>query len=366
LLIHGHLDVVPAEASSWTRHPLSGEVAEGCVWGRGAVDMKDMNAMVLATVREILGSGQRPRRDLVLAFVADEEAGGVLGAQWLIRKHRDWFTGCAEAIGEVGGFSFTVSDDRRLYLIETAEKGLAWLNLRFKGIAGHGSMIPDRNPVSGLAKAVGELGAHRFPIHLTDTTRTFLREVAAALNIEFNENDVQGIVDSLGSLSRLVDATIRNTANPTQFHAGSKVNVIPGEATATVDGRFLPGQEEEFTRELSMILGPDVELDWAVRNQALETSFDGPLVSDIQNALQAEDPTARAVPYMVSAGTDAKSFARLGIKCVGFTPLRLPADMDFTAMFHGVDERVPVDALRFGVRVLRNLLAPSSPGRMGV
>jgi acetylornithine deacetylase/succinyl-diaminopimelate desuccinylase-like protein len=359
LLIHGHLDVVPAEASSWKHAPLSGEVADGCVWGRGAIDMKGMDAMILATVREILNNRERPRRDLILAFVADEEAGGVLGSQWLIRKYRDWFTGCTEAIGEVGGFSYSASDDRRLYLIETAEKGLAWLNLRYKGIAGHGSMIPDRNPVSRLAKAVSELGEYRFPVHLTDTTRTFLKEIAAALHIDFNEDDVQGIVGSLGSLGRLVDATIRNTANPTQFHAGSKVNVIPGEATATVDGRFLPGCEEEFAQEIEKILGPDIELDWIVRNQALETSFDGPLVSDIEKALQAEDPIARAVPYMVSAGTDAKSFARLGIKCLGFTPLQLPADMDFTAMFHGVDERVPVDALRFGVRVLRNLLAPA-------
>ena len=174
------------------------------MWGRGAVDMKNMNAMVLATVREMLSAGQRPRRDLVLAFVADEEAGGVLGAQWLIRKHVDWFTGCTEAIGEVGGFSHTLPDDGRLYLIETAEKGLAWLNVRFKGISGHGSMIPDRNPVGELAEAIGKLSAHKFPVRLTGTTRSFLKEMSSALGIDFDENNVQATVEKLGSLTRLV------------------------------------------------------------------------------------------------------------------------------------------------------------------
>lgn len=359
LLIHGHLDVVPADASAWTHHPLSGEIADGCVWGRGAVDMKNMNAMVLATVRQMLSAGERPQRDLVLAFVADEEAGGVLGAQWLIREHADWFAGCTEAIGEVGGFSYTVADDVRLYLIETAEKGLAWLNVRVRGVSGHGSMIPDQNPVGELAEAIGRLAAHKFPVRLTDTTRRFLKEMSDALGIEFDEHNVEATVEKLGSLARLVGATIRNTANPTQLHAGSKVNVIPGEATATVDGRFLPGYEEDFEREVVAVLGPTVELSWIVRNQALETPFEGPLIASISSALRAEDSGARPVPYMVSAGTDAKSFARLGMKCVGFTPMRLPADMDFTAMFHGVDERVPVDALQFGVRVLRRLLTPS-------
>jgi acetylornithine deacetylase/succinyl-diaminopimelate desuccinylase-like protein len=359
LLIHGHLDVVPADASAWTHHPLSGEIADGCVWGRGAVDMKNMNAMVLATIRQMLSAGERPQRDLVLAFVADEEAGGVLGAQWLIREHADWFTGCIEAIGEVGGFSYTVADDVRLYLIETAEKGLAWLNVRARGVSGHGSMIPDQNPVGELAEAIGRLAAHKFPVRLTDTTRRFLEEMSDALGIEFDEHNVEATVGKVGSLARLVGATIRNTANPTQLHAGSKVNVIPSEATATVDGRFLPGYEEDFEREVAAVLGPTVELSWIVRNQALETPFEGPLIASISNALRAEDPGARSIPYMVPAGTDAKSFARLGMKCVGFTPMRLPADMDFTAMFHGVDERVPVDALQFGVRVLRRLLTPS-------
>jgi acetylornithine deacetylase/succinyl-diaminopimelate desuccinylase-like protein len=360
LLIHGHLDVVPAETSGWAYPPLSGEVADGCVWGRGAVDMKDMNAMVLATVREMLRAGQRPRRDLVLAFVADEEAGGVLGAQWLIESHREWFADCEYGIGEVGGFSYTVSGNRRVYLIETAEKGLAWLKVRLEGIAGHGSMIPDSNPVSELAGAVAKLGAHRFPVRLTETTRRFLQEMSDAFGIDYDESNVEPIIARLGSLGRIVNATIRNTANPTQIHAGSKVNVVPGEATATVDGRFLPGHAEEFEREVAGFFPAHAELEWSVRNHALETSFDGPLIAMIENSLRAEDPTARAVPYMVSAGTDAKSFARLGIKCVGFTPLRLPDDMDFSAMFHGTNERVPIDALQFGVRVLRHLLEPAS------
>ena len=235
------------------------------------------------------------------------------------------------------------------------------LNVRVKGISGHGSMIPDQNPIGELAEAIGRLATHKFPIRLTNTTRMFLEEMSDALGIDFDEHNVEATVDKLGSLARLVGATIRNTANPTQLHAGSKVNVIPDEATATVDGRFLPGYEEDFEREVTAILGPTVELSWIVRNQALETPFEGSLIDSISSALRAEDPHARPVPYMVSAGTDAKSFTRLGMKCLGFTPMRLPPDMDFTAMFHGVDERVPIDALQFGVRVLRRLLRPADP-----
>jgi acetylornithine deacetylase/succinyl-diaminopimelate desuccinylase-like protein len=337
---------------------LSGEITGGYVWGRGAVDMKNMNAIVLATVREMVSRGERPSRDVVLAFVADEEAGGVLGAQWLVRERPHWFDGCTDAIGEVGGFSYTVADDRRLYLIETAEKGLSWLNLRARGVSGHGSMIPDANAITELAHAVGRLASHTFPVRLTETTQRFLVEVTDALGIPFDENDIEPVLLRLGSLSRLIGATVRNTANTTQVHAGTKVNVIPSEATATVDGRFLPGSEEDFEQEISALVGPSVEIETIVRNHAWETPFDGPLITSIGNVLRAEDPGAHPVPYMMPAGTDAKSFVRLGIKCVGFTPMRLPADVDFTAMFHGVDERVPIDALRFGTRVLRRLLAP--------
>ncbi|GAA4957631.1 M20/M25/M40 family metallo-hydrolase [Yinghuangia aomiensis] len=356
LLIHGHTDVVPANAADWSYDPFSGEVADGCVWGRGAVDMKDMDAMVLAVLRDRIRTGRKPPRDVVLAFLADEEAGGTFGARFLVDKHPDLFEGCTEAIGEVGGFSFTVNDDLRLYLIETAQKGMDWMKLVVDGTAGHGSMINKDNAITELSEAVARLGRHQFPIRLTKTVRAFLDEVSDALGIELDPDDLEGAIEKLGPIARIIGATIRNTAQPTMLGAGYKVNVIPGQATAHVDGRFLPGFEDEFQAELDAVLGPRVRRERVHGDRALETDFDGALVEAMAAALKAEDPAARAVPYCLSGGTDAKSFADLGIRCFGFAPLKLPADLDFAGMFHGVDERVPVDGLKFGVRVLDRFL----------
>jgi acetylornithine deacetylase/succinyl-diaminopimelate desuccinylase-like protein len=356
LLIHGHLDVVPAEPKEWTYDPFAAEVAEGCVWGRGAVDMKDMDAMVLSMVRDRMRTGRKPPRDVVLAFVADEEAGGVFGAQWLVQNHPDLFADCTEGISEVGGFSLTVNDDLRLYMIETAQKGMAWIRLTATGTAGHGSMINDDNAVTRLCEAVARLGRHEFPIHITKTVRAFLDEVSDAFGIELDPDDVAGTVAKLGPLARVVGATLRNTANPTMLDAGYKHNVIPGSAHAMVDGRFLPGFEKEWETELDAALGPGITREYTHYDIALETDFEGALVDAMSRALKAEDPGARAVPYTLSGGTDAKSFSRLGIRGFGFSPLRLPKDLDFTGMFHGVDERVPLESLEFGSRVLDRFL----------
>ncbi|WP_234531385.1 M20/M25/M40 family metallo-hydrolase [Streptomyces sp. R39] len=359
LLIHGHLDVVPANADDWTHHPFSGEVADGCVWGRGAVDMKDMDAMTLAVVRDRLRSGRKPPRDIVLAFLADEEAGGTWGARHLVDNHPDLFDGVTEAISEVGGFSFTVNEQRRLYLIQTAEKGMHWMKLKVAGTAGHGSMIHRDNAITELSEAVARLGRHRFPVRVTKTTRAFLDELGDALGTELDPEDMESTLARLGGIAKLIGATLGNTANPTQLNAGYKVNVIPGEATAHVDGRFLPGHEEEFLADLDRILGPNVVRTDVHSDKALETSFDGALVEAMQSSLLAEDPTAKAIPYMLSGGTDAKSFDDLGIRGFGFAPLKLPPELDFAGMFHGVDERVPVDGLRFGVRVLDRFIDAS-------
>ncbi len=355
LLVHGHLDVVPADAGDWRVHPFSGEITGGCVWGRGAVDMKDMDAMILAVIRQRLRAGRRPPRDIVLAFLADEEAGGSWGARWLVDNHPDLFVGCTEAIGEVGGFSYTLpgpSGPQRLYLLQTAEKGMAWLRLTARGTAGHGSMLNDDNAVTELAEAIARVGRHEFGVRLTSAVQAFLEQAADVLEVEFSPVRCQEILDKLGPISRIIGATLQNTTNPTILRAGYKVNVIPQTASAEVDGRFLPGYEEEFLAELDGVLGPGIQREFVHRDIALETTFDGELVAAMTRALLAEDPVARVVPYCLSGGTDAKSFARLGIRCFGFAPLRLPSDLDFSGMFHGVDERVPVDALRFGVRVL--------------
>ncbi len=352
LLIHGHTDVVPANADDWTHHPFAGEVADGCVWGRGAVDMKDMDAMTLAVVRDRMRSGRKPPRDIVLAFLADEEAGGVFGAHHMVKKHRELFDGVTEAIGEVGGFSFTVNENLRLYLVETAEKGMEWMRLTVDGTAGHGSMTNKDNAITELCEAVARLGRHRFPVRITKSVRHFLDELSDALGVELDPEDMDTTLERLGGIAKLIGATLRNTAQPTMLGAGYKVNVIPGQATAHVDGRYLPGFRDEFLAELDGVLGPRVRRETVHADKALETDFDGRLVEAMQQALVAEDPIARAVPYCLSGGTDAKSFSELDIRCFGFAPLRLPPELDFAGMFHGVDERVPVDSLTFGVRVL--------------
>jgi acetylornithine deacetylase/succinyl-diaminopimelate desuccinylase-like protein len=359
LLIHGHLDVVPANAADWTHHPFSGEIADGCVWGRGAVDMKDMDAMTLAVVRDRLRSGRRPPRDVVVAFLADEEAGGTYGARYLVDNHPELFEGVTEAISEVGGFSFTVNEQRRLYLIQTAEKGMHWMKLTVAGTAGHGSMIHRDNAITELSEAVARVGRHKFPVRVTKTTRAFLDELGDALGTELDPEDMESTLAKLGGIAKLIGATLSNTANPTQLNAGYKVNVIPGEATAHIDGRFLPGYEEEFLGDLDRLLGPNVRREDVHADKAVETGFDGALVEAMQSALLAEDPTAKAIPYMLSGGTDAKSFDDLGIRGFGFAPLKLPPELDFAGMFHGVDERVPVDGLQFGVRVLDRFIDAS-------
>jgi acetylornithine deacetylase/succinyl-diaminopimelate desuccinylase-like protein len=355
LLIHGHLDVVPANAIDWQQHPFGGEVADGCVWGRGAVDMKDMDAIVLAVVRQRLRERRRPERDIVLAFTADEEAGGNWGAGFLAQQHADLFEGVTEAIGEVGGFSISVGD-RRLYAVQTAEKGLAWMKLTAAGTAGHGSMIHPDNAVTALSEALARVGRHQWPTQLPDATRAFLEQAAEALGVEFDPQDPAGIIGKLGGMSKMIGATTQHTANPTGLKAGYKVNVIPQAAFGELDGRFLPGREEEFFAEVDRLLGTAVSREFIHHDIALETTADGHLWDAMSAALRAEDPDATVVPYCLSAGTDAKHFSRLGIRCFGFSPLRLPPELDFAGMFHGIDERVPVTSLQFGVRVLDRLL----------
>jgi acetylornithine deacetylase/succinyl-diaminopimelate desuccinylase-like protein len=356
LVVHGHLDVVPAEAADWSVDPFAGEVIDDVLWGRGAVDMKDADAMILAAVRHWARTGQKPRRDIVLAFFADEEAGGKFGAHWLVANHPELFEGATEAIGEVGGFSYTLPNQLRLYLVEAAEKGIAWMKVTGRGRAGHGSMINDENAVTILSEAIARIGRHEFPITLTDMVRQMLTEVADAAGTTFDENDPEKTVALLGPLARMVSATLRDTVNPTILRAGYKTNVIPQEAVAYIDGRFVPGHQEQFVREVREILGPDVDVEVDTEDIAVSTPFVGSLADGMRAAIREEDPEARVIPYTVSGGTDLKSLSLLGITGYGFTPLRLPPDLDFMALFHGINERVPVDALQFGARVLDRFL----------
>ena len=356
LLIHGHLDVVPADAKEWSIDPFAGEIKDDYVWGRGAVDMKDMDAMTLAVIRGWARTGVQPERDIVLAFVADEEAGGKYGAHWLVDNHRDLFADCSEAISEVGGFSVTVSGDLRLYLIQTAEKGIGWLKLRAEGRPGHGSMVHDANAVTVLARAVTRIGEHEFPIHVTPTVREFLTKLAEATGLPIDPENPEAALPHLGGMARMIGATIRNTANPTMLEAGYKANVIPSSAEAVIDARFLPGYEKELFDAIDELIGEGITREFITKDIAVETDFNGDIVDAMAAALKAEDPSGIPMPYLMSGGTDAKSFSELGIRCFGFSPLLLPADLDFSALFHGIDERVPVSAVQFGVRVLDRFL----------
>lgn len=356
LVVHGHIDVVPANASDWSVDPFAGEIRDGCIWGRGAVDMKNVDAMILAIVRDWAQRGYVPERDIVLAFFADEEAGMTFGSRWMTANHPEVFAGCSEAISEVGGFSVTVADGKRLYFIEAAQKGIHWMKLTAQGRAGHGSMMNDENALTALTEAVAKIGRYEWPQRYTKTVKDLFKEVARVTGKAYDEKDLRPLLSEIGSTARMIGATLQNTANPTMLEAGYKANVIPGTASAVIDGRFLPGYESELNETVRAIVGPDIAIETISHDIALEVDFDAPLVDAMKAAILAHDPEGIPVPYLMSGGTDNKALSEIGIVGYGFSPLRLPADLDFMSLFHGVDERVPIDGLRFGVQVLKDFL----------
>ncbi|GAA0255136.1 M20/M25/M40 family metallo-hydrolase [Actinomadura nitritigenes] len=360
-LVHGHLDVVPADASDWKVPPFSGEVRDGCVWGRGAVDMKGSLAMTLATVRARLRAGRRTRGDLVLAFLADEECTGEYGSRYVAREHRAHFEGCTEAISESGGFSVDAAPagdgaGARIYPVATGERGTAWMRLTARGTAGHGSKPAPDNAVAELAHAVSRIASYEWPVRLTPGVRALLDGLADALGTTIDHDRLDEEAVRLGRAGHLFAGTVRNSANPTRLEAGYKVNVVPGTASAQVDGRYLPGTGEEFLATIDRLLGPKVTREFINHEEAPAADPAGATFAALAGSLRAEDPLARPVPYVMAGGTDAKSFNAIGITSFGFAPLRLGPDLDYFGMFHGVDERVPVDGLAFGTRVLDRFL----------
>jgi acetylornithine deacetylase/succinyl-diaminopimelate desuccinylase-like protein len=361
--------------------------------------MKNAVAVAVAVARDLVLSGRRPVRDVVFAFTADEEDSAADGAAWLAGEHADLFEGCTEGIGESGAFTFHAAPGVRLYPVGAGERGTAWLTLTARGTAGHGSRPNARNAVTALAAAVTRIGEHQWPIRVTPTVRAALVAIAEALGVEVGRfgvggvggagvaaggagsasvdaggvggvgvdaggvggvgvdaADVEALLARLGPAVKLIAPVLRNSSNPTMLQAGYKINVIPAAATAHVDGRVLPGCEEEFRAALNELTGPDVDWEYYHEEVPLEAPLDAPLVARMTDALLAEDPGSWVVPYCMAGGTDAKHFSQLGIAGYGFTPLALPPGYDYHAMFHGVDERVPVSALQFGVRVMDRLL----------
>ena len=352
LLIHGHLDVVPAQGADWSVDPFAAEVIDGYLYGRGAVDMKDFDAMLLAVVRARQREGRIPDRPITLVFTADEEAGGRKGAHFLADQHPDLLAGCSEAIGEVGGFSTEVGG-QRLYLIEAGEKGIEWMRLTAHGTAGHGSMRTRDNAIVHLAKAVATLGEHEWPAEVGPTMSLLLAKVRELTGSEGTPDE---LLEHFGPAVRMIGAGIRHSTNPTMLQAGYKHNVIPGEAVAYVDGRPLPGQGDALRASVQHIVGDQVNVESYITDIGLEYEFAGDLVDAMTVSLHAHDPEAHIAPFVMSGGTDAKAWHKLGITSYGFVPLRLPGDLDFTGLFHGVDERVPLDALDFGTAVFDTFL----------
>ena len=359
LVVNGHIDVVPANPADWSVDPFSGVIKDGCIWGRGAVDMKNMDAMMLAVFRLWARHGYKPSRTIVIVFFGDEEAGGIYGSGWMAKNHPEVFAGCTETVSEVGGFSVTLKSGKRVYLIETSQKGIEWMKLTATGVASHGSVINSANAVTRLSEAIAKIGNHKWPRRITTTNQIFLTKIAEITGKKFDPDNLEPILEEIGSMSKMFNATLQNTANPSMLEAGYKANVIPQTASAVVDGRTLPGHEAELMETVQSLVGPDVKVERLVSDIPLEVDFAGALVEAMINAIKSEDPEAEVIPYLLSGGTDNKALAKLGITGYGFSPLKLPSDLDFIGLFHGVDERVPIDSLQFGARTLHHFLVNS-------
>jgi acetylornithine deacetylase/succinyl-diaminopimelate desuccinylase-like protein len=355
LVVHGHTDVVPADPANWSVDPFGGEVKDGMLWGRGAVDMKNMDAMIIGALTDILGPGKQPNRELIVAFFSDEENGGVFGSHHVVDHNPELFAGATEAISEVGGYSITMNGTRA-YLLQTGEKALIWIKLIARGTAAHGSRVIHNNAVTKLAEAVAIIGRKEWPIHLTDTTTQLVGELARIMGADVTKTGPEEIILSTGTAAGFMQASLRTTSNPTLLKAGYKHNVIPDVAEALIDIRCLAGEEDATLAEIRSLLPEGMELVILHQDIGLDNRFEGPLVDAMVSTLHAADPGAPVLPYLLSGGTDNKALQKLGITGYGFAPLQLPEELDFPAMFHGVDERVPLDALVFGRNALRSLL----------
>ncbi len=363
LLVHAHLDVVPAEPEQWSFDPFAGIITDGYIYGRGACDMKDMVAMTLATLLNWAADGVKPRRDVVVAFVADEEDKGDYGAVWLVAEHPELFAGVRAAIGESGG-NATLLDAAdgstvRLYPVATAERGTLHIRVRAEGVSGHGSRPVAENAVLNLIDAVQRVGAHRWPMVLTPTVRAYLEQTTSAIGHPADlrtESGVDAAIDAMGEAGTVARVTIRCSATPTVLRAGYKVNVIPGAAEADIDIRCLPGTEDETMATIDRLLGEKVTREFLSHQPPTQSPVDSPWFRAMQDAILRHDPDAVVVPLCMGGGTDAKAFAKLGIHCYGFSPLGADPDARTQQGVHGVDERIPVSSVRSGQVILQDFL----------
>ncbi|HLF27442.1 MAG TPA: M20/M25/M40 family metallo-hydrolase [Anaerolineae bacterium] len=361
LLLYAHTDVVPAEPAKWTHPPFAGVVTDGNIWGRGALDMKGMVAMELMTMLLLKRNGDALHRDVIFAATADEEIDSDVGAGWLITQHPD-LVRAEYGISEFGGYSMHIQG-QRFYPVMTAEKGVCWMKIRARGRPGHGSVPQADNAVLELARAIERVAGRPLPLHITPTAAEFIRRIAATLDLSQGLG-LRALLNPLthplvarripgDGIGDGLRASLHNTISPTQLTAGLKANVIPSEAEATLDGRLLPGFDQEtFLAEVRPRLGRQIEIEIEHYSPPLEAPADTPLFHAIETSLHKYDPAGIVIPYMLSGATDAKLFSQLGTKCYGFSPLKLKPDEPFDRLIHAHDERVSIDALNFGVHAL--------------
>jgi acetylornithine deacetylase/succinyl-diaminopimelate desuccinylase-like protein len=361
LLLYAHTDVVPAEADKWTHPPFSGAIADGYVWGRGALDMKSMVVMELMVMLLLKRNGDTLHRDVIFAATADEEDDSDVGAGWLV-KHHPQLVRAEYGISESGGYTLHLKQ-RHYYPIMTAEKGVCWFKIRTRGQPGHGSIRHSHNAVLALAQAVDRVAVKPLPLHVTHTSREFIQRMAATLD-PMTRVKLRALLNPLanrfvesrlppGELAAGIHAMLHNTVSPSGLKAGNKVNVLPSEAEATLDGRLLPGFDcESFLAEIRPLLGTDVEIDVQQYAPPLESPIDTPLFRAMETRIRQHDPDGIVIPYMLSGATDAKFFSQLGVQCCGFTPMKLEPDEPFEQLIHAHDERISLNALAFGAQVL--------------
>lgn len=361
LLLQGHTDVVPADASEWCHPPFSGEIADGCIWGRGALDMKGTVVMQLMAVLLAHRAGLRPSGDVIFAAVADEETGGFMGAGWLVDNHAD-LVRADIALGELGGFSLYVGDGL-YYPIQVTEKEICGLTLTAHGAAGHGSQPIRDGAMAAAGRVLEKLTTQRLPLHVTSVAERFIRALSESqpeLMLLLDPDHSGAVLAEMGSMGRMFEAITHNTAVPTIIRGGSKMNVIPSKVEIRVDGRLLPGQTpEQFTEEVRAVVGDDAAIEplasWMGGTSMYEAPQDA-FFDQLGDVVRELEPRAKPVPYIITGGTDARHFARLGAKCYGFAPVQLTRDMPFGSLFHGVDERIPVDGFLFGLKAVYRVL----------
>lgn len=363
LMLQAHVDVVPTTGQEWTHPPFAGEVADGFIWGRGALDMKSGAAMFIAAVLRAVATGMQPAGDVVLALLADEEAGGDAGAAHLVRERPDLLEGVRYSLGEFGGFTLDMAG-RRFYPIQVAEKQVCFLKATVRGPGGHGALPMRGGTMARLGKLLRTLDRRRLPVHVTPVARKMIEQTAAELPLPasvllprlLNPRLTDPVLALLGDRGTVFDPLLHNTVNATIVGGGDKVNVIPSVATVELDGRLLPGfTGDDMLRELRALLGPDVDVE-VVRYDPGPPEPDFALFDLLAGVLRHADPKGTPIPLLLAAFTDARHLARLGIQHYGFTPMQLPTEMRFTELIHAADERVPVEALEFGTSAVYRVL----------